>query len=35
VRSREDAVQAYAAALERVGNGAERAFLQRRLASIS
>jgi RNA polymerase sigma-70 factor (ECF subfamily) len=32
---RAEAAQAYMAAIERVGNGAERAFLQRRLASVS
>jgi RNA polymerase sigma-70 factor (ECF subfamily) len=31
---RAEAAQAYAAAVERVGNGAERAFLQRRLSSL-
>ena len=30
-----EAAQAYAAALERVGNGAERAFLERRLAAVT
>jgi RNA polymerase sigma-70 factor (ECF subfamily) len=32
---RAEAAQAYAAALERVGNGAERAFLRRRLQLLS
>ena len=32
---RGEAAQAYAAALQQVGNGAERAFLQRRLTSVS
>jgi RNA polymerase sigma-70 factor (ECF subfamily) len=32
---RGEAAEAYAAAIEQVGNGAERAFLQRRLASVS
>ena len=32
---RAEAAQAYAAAIEQAGNGAERAFLERRLASLS
>ncbi|MCW2574091.1 MAG: polymerase sigma factor, subfamily, partial [Modestobacter sp.] len=32
---RGEAAEAYAAAIERVGNGAERAFLERRLDEVS